>query len=398
MDKRYIRLSLCLLPFTLYTALMFRMIDNVYQADVSVDKVNHILSVGNGENVTSKLRMLAERYNRIDTERKALLEVIQRVILEEEHDDGLRFIKSYVEKSDVPNNVLYGVYRKPFYPYNCENIYKIHLRHKIGHGVTKQVFLGEIDGRNLAIKMVTRHQKEVRLCIENLQNKGDKSMHSRSKCYAFSNGKLMKEILLLEQLHHEGFAELLGYCVRNEESESTDLREHGIISVFELGKRFTIDSMQYLSLRAKINHAIHLLKFLAYLEHSPLGSLRIRDFKEDHFLLFGSEIKMVDLDDVDNLEPSCDVYTDDDVMPSAKQGCEFGLQCQTGLCVGHNAKHNLKMMNKLFLRRFLHPDSFPTNVFKGVNDLVFKMDALHISAEDALIVIEDLYSKLFSGL
>jgi hypothetical protein len=34
-----------------------------------------------------------------------------------------------------------------------------------------------------------------------------------------------------------GFIKLLGYCVRSEESDSTDLSEHGVTAVYEYGKR-----------------------------------------------------------------------------------------------------------------------------------------------------------------
>ncbi len=46
-----------------------------------------------------------------------------------------------------------------------------------------------------------------------------------------------------------------------------------------------------------------------YLATSPLGSLRISDFKPIHFLLKDGRVKLTDLDDVTSLEPSCDAVT-----------------------------------------------------------------------------------------
>ncbi|KAH3807221.1 hypothetical protein DPMN_135556 [Dreissena polymorpha] len=69
----------------------------------------------------------------------------------------------------------------------------------------------------VAVKMVTRHQREVRHCIEKLNHSDTEFLSHRAKCFMFSNMKLMKEILMLEQLSHPGFIKLLGYCVRNEE-------------------------------------------------------------------------------------------------------------------------------------------------------------------------------------
>jgi protein kinase domain-containing protein len=55
----------------------------------------------------------------------------------------------------------------------------------------------------------------------------------------------MKEIILLEQMDHPGFIKLLGYCVRSEESDSTDLSEHGVTAVYEYGKRLNVESLQF---------------------------------------------------------------------------------------------------------------------------------------------------------
>lgn len=46
---------------------------------------------------------------------------------------------------------------------------------------------------------------------------------------------------------------------------------------------------------------------LRYLENSPLGSLVVPDFKEGHLVMVSDSLKLIDLDDVNNLEPECDV-------------------------------------------------------------------------------------------
>ncbi|GFS26338.1 hypothetical protein ElyMa_007051100 [Elysia marginata] len=66
----------------------------------------------------------------------------------------------------------------------------------------------------------------------------------RQSCYIPSTARVMKEILMSQQLQHPNLASLLGYCVRSEESDTTDISEHGVISVFELGSRFVLDSLQ----------------------------------------------------------------------------------------------------------------------------------------------------------
>ncbi|KAH3807247.1 hypothetical protein DPMN_135582 [Dreissena polymorpha] len=101
--------------------------------------------------------------------------------------------------------------------------------------------------------MVTLHQREVRHCIENLNQSDTEFLSHRAKCFMFSHMKLMKEILMLEQLSHPGFIKLLGYCVFNEESDTIDLSERGVIIVSELRTRISVYSLQTLIWREKIS-------------------------------------------------------------------------------------------------------------------------------------------------
>ena len=185
----------------------------------------------------------------------------------------------------------------------------IKLQAKIGHGVYKQTFKGTFRGIPVAVKMVTRHQREVKTCIDAINGSVTMRAEQRAKYFVHPSMKLMKEILLLEQLNHPGFVKRLGYCVRSEESDTSDLSERGAVSVFELGQKLMLGNLQLTTWQERIRHSVNLAEFLHYLEHSPLGSLITRDFKEGHFLMVGTRIKIIDLDDVDNLEPSCDNYS-----------------------------------------------------------------------------------------
>jgi protein kinase domain-containing protein len=251
--------------------------------------------------------------------------------------------------------------------FTCENINQIELREKIGHGVTKQAFLGFYRGEKVVVKMVTRHQKEARECLGGLSGSERSDSLKRAKCFIFPTMKLMKEILLLQQLHHEGFLKLLGYCVRSEESDSADLSEHGVVAVYEKGTSISTEKLIDLPMREKILQSRHLISFFHYLANSPLGSLRIRDFKMDHFLMVNSTIKMIDLDDVDNIEPSCDAYTAE--SNTRRHPCRYGITCEMGLCQGHNAKRNMERANELFLRHLLSPNAFPRQCFRMLQDI-----------------------------
>ena len=282
----------------------------------------------------------------------------------------------------------------PRHMFNCSNIHIINLQTKIGHGVSKQTFKGTFRGMPVAVKMVTRHQKEVKTCIDALNSSELERSTERSKCFVHPKMKLMKEILLSEQLNHPGLVKLLGYCVRSEESDTTDLSERGVVSVYELDQKLMLGNLQLATWQEKIRHSINLAEFLHFLEYSPLGSLVVRDFKEDHFLMVGNRIKLIDLDDVDNIEPSCDEYTSyyhHGKQPKSSR--DFGLPCNQGLCIGFNAKHNLKYMNLIFFKRLLYPNMFPKSIREEIGALNADIDSNMITAKDTRRRLNDLLVK-----
>ncbi|KAL3848242.1 hypothetical protein ACJMK2_019111 [Sinanodonta woodiana] len=401
----------------MYLLLMYRVLErncfeeytpNVDQFDKSVFNNQHlntrrIMQLKNHKN-SDLLKMLSDRYEETEKQRELIMRRIQSIISEE-----TAFMTIFSRETESSNTtkerkiIKNDDILKPKYLFNCSNIHRIRLIRKIGHGVSKQAFQGEYNGIPVAIKMVTRHQSEVKSCLDQLRSANDNNPDKRSKCYVFSTMKLMKEILLLEQLDHPGFIKLLGYCIRSEESETSDLSERGVVSVFELGERFPLNNLQLLSWQDRLRHAIALVEFLIYLEHSPLGSLRVRDFKDGHFLMVDSSIKMIDLDDVDNLEPSClpfreshsasvtnfTVFGSNDV-----RSCEFGLKCQRGLCVGFNAKQNLRHMNDLFFKRLLLPANLPEKIISAVSEINIYLDDLDISAHELHTVLVDIFYRV----
>lgn len=280
-------------------------------------------------------------------------------------------------------NFAHRLVQRAVYPFNCTNISAIKIKKKIGHGVSKQTFLGEYQRGHVAVKMVTRHIHDVKSCLDNVRSDDPDIIRARSRCYLYSTMKLMKEILVAEQLHHHNMAQLLGYCVRSEESDSTDVAEHGVVSIFELGSRFVLDNLQILPWPARLRHAIEMADLLDYLEHSPLGSVVMPDFKEGHFVLVNSSLKLIDFDDINNVEPACSATS----FKGDHSQCAYGVVCQRALCVGFNAKENMKNMNRLIFKRLLFPLTFPEQVVKDVGQLNAQLDFLVLTAAE-------LYDKL----
>ena len=273
------------------------------------------------------------------------------------------------------------------YMFTCSNIQLINIKRKLGQGVTKQVYLGVYDNRKVAVKMVTRNVIDVLSCMKKLRREtSDLSTlpGEKHKCYTLPNMKLMKEILLLNQLDHPNLLKLQGYCVRSEETDSTSLQEHGIVAVYEYGLRFYISNLKEWPWQLRVRTATELADLLEYLEHSPLGSLRVSDFKDAHFLLKDGRIKLTDLDDVTSLEPACQPNPGPEVDLKGNRTpakiCGFDLKCVAGMCPGYNAMKNLDNFNRLFFSNLLTGDTPETE--EHMSRIRARLDNLSIGAAE----------------
>ena len=313
-------------------------------------------------------------------------------------------------------HILHGVR----YKFNCSTISQIKIKHKLGHGVTKQVYLGIFGDVKVAVKMVTRNVIDVTSCLKSMHREDENQAEhtdpnqtegDKRKCFVLPNMKLMKEILIMEQINHPNLMKMLGYCVRNEETESTSLQEHGVIAVYEYGMRFYVNSLSTWSLRNRLKAALELTSLLYYLQYSPLGSLRVSDFKDNHFLLINNRIKLIDLDDLTSLEPSCTIpqsfpsvrldYKEHEQsekatatdLPDVKRLCHYGLSCQGGICPGHNAKYNLDNMNSVLFKYLLdleHNLDIDTQIIGSLISLQHDIDRLKVNAKHIMVRLRKL--------
>ncbi|GFN90440.1 protein kinase domain-containing protein, cytoplasmic [Plakobranchus ocellatus] len=221
-------------------------------------------------------------------------------------------------------------------------------------------------------------------------NQVELTQSERQGCYTAPTARVMKEILLSLQLTHPNLASMLGYCVRSEESESTDISEHGVISVFELGSRFILDNLQILPWQSRLRHATEMASLLHYLEFSPIGSLVVPDLKEGHLVMVNDSLKLIDLDDVNNLEPECGPHR------KPKDTCPYGLRCSRALCEGFNAKENMKNMNLLVFKRLLFPTTFPSHIVPDIGQLNADLDSLKLTAGELFAKLRELQDRAVS--
>ncbi|PIK42283.1 putative extracellular tyrosine-protein kinase PKDCC [Apostichopus japonicus] len=167
------------------------------------------------------------------------------------------------------------------------------LDRPVGRGTTKTAFKSTFAGQTVVVKMVTDNVKDIVAC------KKKKGAHNINSCFKFAQYKIMKEIALLEQLRHPNVAQLLGSCIRNEVDKNDR-----VMVVMELGKPVDIRKMGWpMQLQVSLNMA----ELLHYFHNSPIGSIRIGDFKRDQFRLINGTVKISDLDDLTVEEQSCDV-------------------------------------------------------------------------------------------
>lgn len=79
---------------------------------------------------------------------------------------------------------------------NCKSIARIHILKEIGRGYTKVTQLGVYNGLEVAVKSSGLDSTDVQKCIEEKRSKNPED------CLVFSRYKIMKELLLYQQLHH----------------------------------------------------------------------------------------------------------------------------------------------------------------------------------------------------
>ena len=251
------------------------------------------------------------------------------------------------------------------YLYGCHNVHQINFGGKLGNGVTKVAFQGTHGPRQVVVKMVTPEVEDIKAC----QRQGHPN--TMGDCYHFPVMKLMKEILMLQQLRHPNILRLLGYCLRSDETEMDSRKLHGLIAVYEHGEKIKLRDMVRWSLEKRILISLQLIDLLIYLETHALGSLIFPDFKLHHFLIVDNRIKLIDVDDMSSKEAPCQQET---------LACPFDLPCVDGRCQGANAKYNLANFHDTFAKHIFA--SHDRELSKQFKNLLVDLRSVSLSASE----------------
>ncbi|XP_063442501.1 extracellular tyrosine-protein kinase PKDCC-like [Mytilus trossulus] len=276
------------------------------------------------------------------------------------------------------------------YIFNCTNINEVHiLKSNVGGGRSKTVDIGIFEGEMVVTKRISDIKPKVI------------SEEYREVLF-------MKEILLRDQLEHPGLIQMLGFCVRYINREGyKGFPLNDIKAVYEYGEEFDIQNLK-LTTNERLIYALDLANLLLYLHKSPLGSLKIGDFKKTHFLLVKNKIKLIDLDYMHNIEKQCQ-YSKNETLNAcpyklactrlnkdelSNTSCDYERGCNIGKCAGYNTKRNIYHIYTTFFKHLLRPELFPLQMQKILLNLLSTLNDNDIEVEELVEILENIILSL----
>ncbi|XP_028407704.1 extracellular tyrosine-protein kinase PKDCC-like [Dendronephthya gigantea] len=268
----------------------------------------------------------------------------------------------------------------------CQEISQIIVKEELGRGYTKLTQRGVYNGLDVAVKSVGLDSTDINTCVQ------EKRAKLRSDCLLFSRYKVMKELLLYQQLSHPNVIKLLGYCFQNDQ-DSADIQNRGLTVVTELGTPLNLMTVLQMAWPQRFRIAVGLARLIKYLSSSPLGSLVIRDFQLIQFVTINGDLRFSDLDDIGNEGHSC----------RSKRDCVIGdlthnitLPCVKNFCQGYNEKWNLYNLQRFYFKMFLLPGS-PQHVLGDLENIEKQAAMLNYNSEDLARDLERVLGRLRSG-
>ena len=239
------------------------------------------------------------------------------------------------------------------YLINCTTVQEIKIGKLLGKGSRKSVYSGKFQGTKVAVKTMSFDSQNQRECLKKTNNKF-------VNCRNFPYLMALNEIVLHTQLKHPGLIKLLGYCIRdvlNPPLPDQPVHKQNIVSVFEYGTRFS--PTMKITLKQRLQFAVDLCDILDYMEHSPLGSLYMRDLNSANIRLHDAHPKLSDIDRITAREPQCSTSLD----------CKFAVTCNNGTCVGQNAKAMMAKLTTSIFRHLLSHKQVPDNIASELDSL-----------------------------
>lgn len=284
----------------------------------------------------------------------------------------------------------------------CSNVDEIRIGKLLGHGKYKSTYIGTFRNRKVAVKVVTRRYGSGNICARLILNSLKKaSLRQVKETMLFKRCKqnspvdsMVYEIINHAVLDYPNIVRHLGYCVRDYVSNTTKngILAQGIISVFEFGDPFCINSLSNLPWLEKVAHCREIANLLELTEHSLVGSVSYTDMHERHFMMVNGRIKLIDLDTyVTPVETKCGLISEIPVRERMKKrkrqryshDCSsswVNASCVNGTCQGLNAKENIYTFTRIFFSKMLEYDKIPPAILEHITPFLEDVNNMKLNA------------------
>ncbi|XP_014788337.1 extracellular tyrosine-protein kinase PKDCC [Octopus bimaculoides] len=283
-----------------------------------------------------------------------------------ENDESLELI------SNAENGTLRFKNRSSEQLFNCQDIENITDKHYIGSGWTKAVYSGVISSKKVAMKTVDIGGQDVTNCV--------KWGQTLAECYYRAAQKIVKEIVLLQELEHQNLVKVLGYCIPEEQYNGDDVTLVSLIT--ELGDTIDLIKLLPMSWEERLRISYDLTSLIHFFAHSPHGPVVMNDFRHQQFVLVNGMLKLTDVDDTGIGDPHCSTQADCNLHFSPSE-FHAKIPCQNGHCVGLNEKKNIFNAGRHFII-FRLPYGAPPSLHPILYDVVSGFTNLTMNADRLL--------------
>ncbi|KAK7078404.1 hypothetical protein SK128_025582 [Halocaridina rubra] len=267
----------------------------------------------------------------------------------------------------------------------CGNLHAVTNLTVIGAGWTKIVYRGHYKNMQLAIKTVHTAGHDMFNCHTDV-----------SVCYQHAAAKIMKESELLQQLAHSNVIKVLGECIPNIDYFPGPPAVGMVSIVTELGQQLDVVQILQMNFEDRLRLAYDVGKILQHLALSPLGSLLMKDFRRQQFVLVDGIIKLSDVDDLVIGDPRCSFDNDCLMKDENTDNVIVNLTCEEGRCSGFNSRLNAVYAGRHFMR-YMMPYGCPEGLETEALDMVNRQLKGILNSEGVFLRIHQLVKDYSSG-
>lgn len=263
---------------------------------------------------------------------------------------------------------------------SCREIDNIQMYSSLSTSERKHVDVGILNKKEVILKTQGRDLSIKISCMQ--------TVYDAAKCTYMGNYRLLREVLFHVALRSAGITQQLGYCLRGDRIGGT-LREKGVILVVEMGYPLSTSDIKRYSWPVRIEVLHQMALILSYLEHSPLGSIRLQKLNSEDFVIVGDQVKLADLDDIYIDEYPCLIIAE---CYSYIGGREIpGVRCHGNRCLGLNAKLNLKLATDRVLIPLMNNP--PSSAKKVIGQIQAQLQSLEMTSDQLADMFNGLLAK-----